>query len=66
MGEEKDVKVGDKKYDTWYTECEDLDANGMKGKFKTYFAKGIGMVKQEISVGGQDVTIELEKYEEAK
>ena len=66
MGEEKKLKVGDKEYDAVYTESDDLDANGMKVKFKTYFAKGVGMVKQEITVNGQVVTIELEKFEEGK
>lgn len=65
-GEEKKVKVPAGEYDTVFTESDDLDANGMKVKFKTYFAKGVGMVKQVISVNGQDVVIELEKYEEAK
>jgi hypothetical protein len=66
MGEAKGVKVPAGEYDTFYTESDDLDANGMKVKFKTYFAKGVGMVKQEITIGSQVVVIELEKYEEGK
>jgi hypothetical protein len=68
MGEEAKLKIGDKEYtDLYYTECDDLDANGMKVKFKTYFAKDVGMVKQIITVGAQpDIVIELEKYEEGK
>jgi hypothetical protein len=45
--------------------CEDLDANGAKYSFKTYYAKDVGMVKQEITAGGLKIVIELEKYEAA-
>ncbi len=41
--------------------CQDLDANGAKYSFKTYFVKDVGMVKQEITSGGLTTTIELEK-----
>ena len=44
----------------------DLDANGLKLSFTYYFAKGTGMVKQEIDVGGQKVIIDLEKFEQGK
>jgi hypothetical protein len=44
---------------------QDLDANGMKLKFTYYFAKDVGMVKQEILVAGQTVVIELEKFDPA-
>ena len=64
-GEEK-VKVPAGDYDTIYTECDDLDANGMKASFKQYFAKGVGMVKEVIKINNQEVVIELEKYEPAK
>jgi hypothetical protein len=42
------------------------------GKFKgsgvdyeatTYFARGVGMVKQKVQMGGQTITIELEKFQ---
>lgn len=41
---------------------EDLDANGQKVGFTYYFAKGVGMVKQVIDLGGQKVTTEPEKF----
>jgi hypothetical protein len=63
MGKADKLKVGDKEYDTVYTESDDLDANGMKVTFKTYFAKGVGMVKQEIKIGQQEVVIELVNFE---
>jgi hypothetical protein len=65
MGEEK-VKVPAGDFDTFYTESDDLDANGMKTSFKQYFAKGVGMVKQVIKINNQEIVIELEKYEPAK
>jgi hypothetical protein len=45
---------------------QDLDANGLKLSFTYYFAKGIGMIKEEIDVGGQKVVVELEKYDFGK
>ena len=66
MGKEEKVKVPAGEYDCIYTESDDLDANGMKVSFKTYFAKGVGMVKQTIKIGQQEVVIELEKFEPAK
>jgi hypothetical protein len=65
-GEEKGIKVPAGEYDTLVTSSDDLDANGMKVSFKTYFAKKVGMVKQTIKLNNQEVVIELEKYEEGK
>ncbi len=66
IGEDKKVKVPAGEYETIYTTSDDLDANGMKVTFKTYFAKKVGMVKQVIKIGPQEVVIELEKFEEGK
>ena len=41
--------------------CQDLTANGAKYSFKTYYAKDVGMVKQELISGGLTTTLELEK-----
>jgi hypothetical protein len=60
---EEDLTVGNTPYTTVTVSCQDLDANGAKYSFKTYYAKDVGMVKQEIEAGGLKVTIELEKYE---
>jgi hypothetical protein len=65
----EDVKVPAgtyKKEDVVTVTCDDLDAAGMKAKVTYYFAKGVGMVKQTIAVGGQEVVIELEKPDAAK
>ena len=61
--EEVTVPAGN--YKAVVVACEDLDANGAKYSFKTYYAKDVGMVKQDISAGGLKVVIELEKYESA-
>ena len=53
------------KYKAVTVSCEDLDANGAKYSFKTYYAKDVGMVRQETTAGGLKVVIELEKYEAA-
>jgi hypothetical protein len=65
-GREARLKVGDKEHDAFYIESTDLDANGMKVKFKTYYAKNVGMVKQIITIGQQEIVLELEKFEPAK
>ena len=60
-----EVTVPAGKYTTVMVACDDLDANGAKYSFKTYYAKDVGMVKQEIEAGGLKVAIELDKYEAA-
>ncbi len=56
------VSAGGTDYNnTVVVSCQDLDANGAKYSFKTYFVKDVGMVKQEITSGGLTTTIELEK-----
>jgi hypothetical protein len=66
-GEVAELMVGGTKYTGVYTsESDNLDANGTKIAFKYYFAKDIGMIKQTIKIAGQEVNIELEKFEAAK
>jgi hypothetical protein len=43
--------------------CDDLEANGARYSFTTYYVKDKGMVKQVIEAGGLKINIELEKYE---
>jgi hypothetical protein len=45
------------------TEC---DLNGQKAEFKYWFATGVGIVRQTISLNGQEFASELKKYEPAK
>jgi hypothetical protein len=66
-GEVAELMVGGTKYSNVYTsESDNLDANGTKIAFKYYFAKDVGMIKQTIKIAGQEVNIELEKFEAAK
>jgi len=43
--------------------CDDLEANGARYSFTTYYVKDKGMVKQVIEAGGLKINIELDKYE---
>ncbi|HVS37333.1 MAG TPA: hypothetical protein VMS17_17360 [Gemmataceae bacterium] len=59
--EKAKLGVGDPQAPVAAVSCQDLDANGSKYSFKTYYVKEIGMAKQEITAGGLTVTLELEK-----
>ena len=49
------------------TACKEFDANGLKGSFTYWFAKDVGMVKQEWQQGKSGKFIcELEKFEKEK
>jgi hypothetical protein len=62
-----EVKVAAGAYKDVYTSASDnLDANGTKINFTYYFAKDVGMIKQTIKIAGQEVVIELEKFDAAK
>jgi hypothetical protein len=66
-GEVAELKVGDKKYEKVVTvSSDDYDAGGTKIKLTYYFAKDVGIVKQTVSVEGQEVVMELEKFEAGK
>jgi hypothetical protein len=66
-GEVEEVKVGDKKYEKVVTvSSDDMVAGGQKISVTYYFAKDVGMVKQTLSVNGQQVVIELDKFEAGK
>jgi hypothetical protein len=59
MGKESEVE-------TVTASSDDLEADGLRIKCKCYFAKDLGMVKQEIDVANQKIVIELEKFEAGK
>lgn len=42
---------------------QDLEVNSLKPTITTYFAEGVGMVKQVIEMGDAKIEIELEKFE---
>jgi hypothetical protein len=41
----------------------DLNASGTRISVRYYFAKDIGLIKQVVNLGGQELIIELEKFE---
>jgi hypothetical protein len=45
---------------------KDLEADGLKPTVSSWYAEGVGMVKQVITEGSQTITIELEKFTPAK
>ena len=66
-GEVEELKIGDKKYEKVITVTgNDLMAGGQRITVTYYFAKDVGMVKQTLSVNGQQAVIELEKFEAGK
>ena len=48
---------------SYTTECE---LNGNKAEFKNWFAPGVGIVRQTMSIGGGVITSELKKFEAPK
>jgi hypothetical protein len=67
IGEMDKLTVSGKDYPNVITSSsENLDANGQKITFTYYFAKDVGMIKQTIKISGQEVVIDLEKFEPGK
>lgn len=64
--DEQEVKVPAGTFKTIRVSSRDLEANGLNPLITTYYASGIGMVKQVIQVGNAMATIELEKFESGK
>jgi VCBS repeat-containing protein len=67
VGEVEEVKVPAGTYkNVVIVTANDLVAGGTKSKVTYYLAKDVGMIKQTIVIEGQEVVIELEKFDEAK
>jgi hypothetical protein len=60
------VKVPAGEYEAVTAESDDLRMGDAKFPIKYYFAKGVGMVKQVVKVGDEEVVLELEKFEAGK
>ncbi|MHB1423684.1 MAG: hypothetical protein ACYC3I_10920 [Gemmataceae bacterium] len=60
---EQEITVPAGKYKTFRVASQDLEVNALKPSITTFFAEGVGMVKQIIEVGDAKVEIELDKYE---
>jgi len=64
--DEKEVKVPAGTYKTFTVASEDLEAAKMKTPCTLYFAENVGLVKMEVKISGQDIVLELEKFEPGK
>jgi hypothetical protein len=63
--DEIEVTVPAGKFKTFVSSF-DVKQDGQMVSISIYLAPGVGMVKQRMNVGGQEVLVELEKYEEGK
>lgn len=60
---EQEITVPAGTYKTFRVASQDLEVNSLKPTITTFFAEGVGMVKQVVSIGDAKVEIELEKFE---
>jgi hypothetical protein len=63
---EEEVKVPAGTYKALRVVSLDLEVNGLKPVLTTYYAAGVGMVKQVIQVGAAKTEFELTKFETGK
>jgi hypothetical protein len=61
---EQEITVPAGTYKAFRVASQDLEVNSLKPAITTFFAEGVGMVKQIIEIGNAKVEIELEKIEE--
>jgi hypothetical protein len=66
IADEEEVKVPAGTYKAVRVACPDLEVGGLKSILTTYYASGVGMVKQVIQVGNTRIEFELTKFEPAK
>ena len=59
---EQEITVPAGTYKTFRVASQDLEIDSLKANITTFFAAGVGMVKQIIEVGDAKVEIELEKF----
>jgi hypothetical protein len=64
--DEEEVTVPAGKYKTFRVVSIDLEVNALKPSITTYYAEGVGMVKQTLEVGDAKAEIVLEKFEAGK
>jgi hypothetical protein len=64
--DEESVTVPANTYKSMRVTSKDLQADGLNPTVSSWYAEGVGMVKQVISEGGQTITIELEKFTAGK
>lgn len=63
VGKEEDITVPAGTYKAFPVVTDDLDVAGIKVAETRYYAKDVGMIKQEIKIGGQTTIAELVKFE---
>jgi hypothetical protein len=63
---EEEIKVPAGTYKAVRINSQDLEVGGLKPAITTFFASGVGMVKQVIQVGDVKTEFELEKFEAGK
>jgi hypothetical protein len=63
---EEEITVPAGKYKTVVTRTKEFQVGDQKLAATIWYAKNVGMVKTIMTVAGNDVTIELEKFEPAK
>jgi hypothetical protein len=67
LKEEKEkIKVRDKDYEAVVVDGAEFDITGTKAKVKYWFAPGKGIVKLQYDIGGNEATLELTEFTEAK
>jgi hypothetical protein len=64
--DEEEVKVSAGSYKAVRVSSQDLEVKGLKPVITTWYASGVGMVKQTIQEGNATGEIELEKFEPGK
>ncbi len=60
------VKVGNKEYEAIVIDGPNFKIADMNSAIKYWFAKDVGIIKLSFTLGGNDATLELEKYELGK
>ncbi len=60
---EQEITVPAGTYKTIRVASQDLEVNSLKPTITTFFAQGVGMVKQIIEMGDAKIEIDLEKFE---
>jgi hypothetical protein len=63
---EEEVKVPAGTYKAFAVAGQDLEISGLRSSVTTYYASGVGMVKQVIQVGNTRTEFELTKFEAGK
>jgi hypothetical protein len=64
--DEEEITVPAGKYQAVVSRSPDFAAAGQKVATAYWFASGVGVVRQQVNVGGNDVMIELVKFEAGK